>query len=97
MTLAPRETGGCRDLSHKEQEKVCFRCHQSGFSCIKDTQARRLARMHTISNSVRIHAHLLPAGAFLALDTLLHPDASAHTKGPTYGHHTLHHTHAHPL
>ena len=38
--------------------------------------------MHSICDIVRIHAHLLPTGAFWALDTLLHPNAFAHTKGP---------------
>ena len=46
----------------------------------------KLAHMHSMLDTVSIHAHLLPTGAFSASDTLLHLDAFAHEKGPIYGH-----------
>ena len=75
---------------HVHSNKFCILCLQK---LAKDGQTKPLPRrMHSMSDTVRIHAHLLPAGAFSVSDTLPHPDVFAHTKGPTFGRHTLHHT-----
>ena len=89
---AHRPTVACNVTSSGTPTGTHLLCGISRMQC-----TLKLALMYPLSDTTCIHAHMFHAGALSTSDALLHSDTFACTKGPTYGCHPLHHTHAHPV